>query len=122
VPADATDLDGDEDTTESVPIDLAGALRFVDDPNAPDTGDGAPPIVDMGAYERLPGDCGGKGGMARDGRVDLADYAGLVLCVVAADVQPPELRQCFDLDASGLVDLSDFGVFQVTFTGDGHQD
>ncbi len=118
VPADTIDLDDDADTTEPLPIDLAGFRRFVDDPNAPDTGAGTPPIVDMGAYERLPGDCGGEGGMARDGRVDLADYAGFVLCVVAADVQPPELCQCFDLDASGLVDLPDFAVFQVTFTKD----
>ncbi len=122
VPADAADLDGDGETDESVPIDLAGSLRFVDDPNAPDTGAGAPPIVDMGAYERLPGDCGGEGGMARDGALNLADYAGFGLCVVAADVQPPELCQCFDLDGSGLVDLPDFAVFQVTFTGGGQQE
>jgi len=33
-------------------VDLAGRLRFVDDPATPDTGSGTPPIVDMGAYER----------------------------------------------------------------------
>ena len=32
--------------------DLDGQPRFVDDPNAkPDTGNGTPPVVDMGAYE-----------------------------------------------------------------------
>jgi len=31
--------------------DLEGDPRFVDDPNAPDTGAGTPPLVDMGAYE-----------------------------------------------------------------------
>ena len=31
--------------------DLDGNPRFVDDPNADDTGFGDPPIVDMGAYE-----------------------------------------------------------------------
>jgi uncharacterized repeat protein (TIGR01451 family) len=31
--------------------DLDGKPRFVDVPTAPDTGSGAPPIVDMGAYE-----------------------------------------------------------------------
>ncbi|RKY06320.1 MAG: hypothetical protein DRP65_11925, partial [Planctomycetota bacterium] len=34
--------------------DLDGYLRFFDDPNMLDTGQGAPPIVDMGAYEFNP--------------------------------------------------------------------
>jgi parallel beta-helix repeat protein len=36
--------------------DLAGLPRFFDDPSVPDTGIGPPgtPIVDMGAYERIP--------------------------------------------------------------------
>ena len=32
--------------------DLDGKPRFLDDPDTPDTGNGTPPIVDMGAYER----------------------------------------------------------------------
>jgi len=51
VPADTTDLDADGDITEPVPLDLDGCPRFVDDPAAPDTGSGQPPIVDMGAWE-----------------------------------------------------------------------
>ena len=31
-----------------------GALRFEDDPNTPDTGEGAAPLVDMGVFERAP--------------------------------------------------------------------
>ena len=34
-----------------VTTDLDGKPRFVDTPTVPDTGHGAPPIVDMGAYE-----------------------------------------------------------------------
>jgi predicted outer membrane repeat protein len=37
-----------------VTTDLDGLARFVDDPGVPDTGSGTPPIVDMGAYERIP--------------------------------------------------------------------
>jgi predicted outer membrane repeat protein len=37
-----------------VTTDLAGLPRFSDDPAVPDTGSGTPPIVDMGAYERIP--------------------------------------------------------------------
>lgn len=34
-----------------ISVDLAGRPRFVDDPATPDTGNGTPPLVDMGAYE-----------------------------------------------------------------------
>ena len=51
VPEDAWDLDGDEDTAEPLPVDLRGAPRFVDNPSTDDTGQGDPPVVDMGAYE-----------------------------------------------------------------------
>lgn len=55
VPDDATDLDGDGDLVEAVPLDLDVRQRFHDDPVAPDTGvagNGHPDdIVDMGAYE-----------------------------------------------------------------------
>jgi hypothetical protein len=39
---------------ESVVIDLAGLPRFLDDPATPDSGQGSPAIVDMGAYEFQP--------------------------------------------------------------------
>ncbi len=46
-----------------VEFDLAGHDRYVDDPDAPDTGEGDPPLVDMGAYEyqACPGDLNGDG-------------------------------------------------------------
>jgi hypothetical protein len=61
VPADEFDLDEDGDTEEPLPFDLDGNPRFVDDPTTPDTGNGDPPIVDMGAYEfqACPGDLDG---------------------------------------------------------------
>ena len=43
---------------KGITTDLDGNPRFVDDPDTPDTGNGDPPIVDMGAYE-FQGDCGG---------------------------------------------------------------
>jgi hypothetical protein len=49
---DALDLDGDGIITETVPYDRDGNVRLFDHPQ-PDTGAGAPPIVDMGAYETL---------------------------------------------------------------------
>jgi hypothetical protein len=51
VPEDVFDLDGDGNTSEPTPLDLDRQARFVEDPNGPNTGNGTPPIVDMGAYE-----------------------------------------------------------------------
>ena len=36
---------------KGITTDLDGNPRFVDDPDTPDTGNGDPPVVDMGAYE-----------------------------------------------------------------------
>ncbi len=55
VPPDTPDLDGDSDTMEPLPLDLAGGARFIDIPTSPDTGNPGvigPPIVDMGAFEK----------------------------------------------------------------------
>lgn len=49
---DVFDLDGDLDFLEPAPLDLDLTPRFEDDPAVPDTGVGAPPIVDLGAFER----------------------------------------------------------------------
>jgi len=53
VPLDVYDIDGDGNTTESLPLDLDGLARFVDDPLVPNTGIGNPP-VDRGPYEFVP--------------------------------------------------------------------
>ncbi len=60
LPPDTTDLDGDGDTVEPIPVDLNGVPRFMDISGIPDTGFGTPPIVDMGAYEHLI-DCNSNG-------------------------------------------------------------
>ena len=85
VPADTVDLDGDGNTSERMPLDLAGRSRFTDDPLTDDTGSGTPPIVEMGAYERYefcgseaypypPGDVTGPDGV-RDCFLDFYDFA-----------------------------------------------
>jgi hypothetical protein len=44
-------IDAGDNATVTVPTDLDGNPRFVDDPITRDTGKGTPPIVDVGAYE-----------------------------------------------------------------------
>jgi hypothetical protein len=55
VPADADDLNSNGNRVERVPFDLDGQPRFVDRPDAPNTGvadaPAYPAIVDLGAYE-----------------------------------------------------------------------
>jgi hypothetical protein len=52
VPADATDMNGNGNSSETVPVDMAIRARFANTPVA-DTGNGTAPIVDMGAFETL---------------------------------------------------------------------
>ena len=64
---------------KDVTTDLDGNPRFVDDPDTPDSGNGTPPIVDMGAYEAqgallCPWDCGGDD----DGNTGITDFLALL--------------------------------------------
>jgi hypothetical protein len=55
-----------------VTTDLAGNDRFIDDPATADTGSGAPPLVDMGAYEFVPStEC--VADLTGDGTLDFFD-------------------------------------------------
>ncbi len=57
---DESDVDGDGDTTEGLPVDLDGQARKVDDPDVADTAAPPLPAVDVGAYELLL-DCDANG-------------------------------------------------------------
>jgi hypothetical protein len=55
-----------------------------------------------------------------DGDVDLDDYVEYYNCAGGPDPGAPPSQACldaFDLDASATIDLADFGVFTVLFTG-----
>lgn len=54
LPTDVDDLNSNGNVDELLPIDRAGQPRRRDDPRTPDTGQGTPPIVDMGALEFQP--------------------------------------------------------------------
>ena len=83
VPADTADLDGDDNTVEPTPFDLNGFPRFIDDLCTGDTGNGTPPIVDMGAYEFLRSDIDSSGGVNFKDHCPVAEYwlqTGCGLC------------------------------------------
>jgi parallel beta-helix repeat protein len=100
VPADICDLDGDGDTAELLPFDLAGTSRVVDDPYTPDTGSGTAPIVDIGAYEHHCGDANG------DGRVDVTDLLSLVYSFGTFAGDAAFDATC-DFNHDGAVDVAD---------------
>jgi hypothetical protein len=65
---------------ESVTTDLDGNPRFRDDSGTPDTGNGDPPIVDMGAYEfqRTSPACLWDCGDPSDGQVSVLDFLAML--------------------------------------------
>ena len=86
--------------------DLDGNPRFVEDPDTTDTGNGDPPIVDMGAYEfqvvsRCPAD------FDNSGDVGVKD---LLVLLGAWGPCPPKGDCPADFDASGDVGVKDLLV------------
>lgn len=105
VPLDQWDLDGDGDVLERAPLDFAGAARLVDDPDSSDSGAGAPPHVDIGAFEHqalCAADFDGSG------FVDIDDYIAFMVAFDAG-------QTAADYDGSGFVDLDDFDAFVREF-------
>ena len=107
VPQDVADLDGDGDTTEPIPWDLDGNLRFFDDVATTDTGSGTPPIVDMGAYEY-------------DGHTEylLHDWNGDGFISIIGDVPPfvncVYFQSCPDgVDTIAVGDCNDDGILSI---------
>ena len=91
--------------------DLDGLLRFVNDPATPDTGRGTAPIVDIGAYEYVPGD------LDHDGDSDADDLTVFAACVSGPAVPCSSDCAKADFDRDGDVDQSDFGLLQRWLSG-----
>lgn len=97
VPPDSLDIDGDANTSERTPFDLAGLARFYDDPPTTDTGVPAVfyPVVDMGAFEFGGEDCNNNG---------LPDNCDLSCGPANGPCDVPGCGQSVDLDSNGLPD------------------
>ncbi len=128
IAADIFDLDGDDDTTEPVPVDLLGGPRFVDDPcrddiGVPDLGFPSLAVVDMGPHERpddTADDPDGDGVINCDDNCPVHHNPGQEdcdgdgigdLCVIAQCNGHPD---CEDCDANGLPDGCDIADGHLT--------
>jgi hypothetical protein len=94
------DAGRNDDVPGWVMTDLDGGPRFLDDPQTPDAGDGTAPIVDMGAYEVVPG-AGEPADVNGDGGVDVLDLLQLLSAWGACPACPE------DIDGDGSVGVLD---------------
>ena len=90
---------------KGIVVDLDGEDRFVDDPDTPDTGNGDPPVVDMGVYEFQPNEtppC--PWDLDASGDVGVKD---LLILLGAWGPCPPKGDCPADFDDSGDVGVKD---------------
>jgi hypothetical protein len=102
VPSDVADLDADGNVLEPTPLDLSLGARFYDLIAVPNTGQGVPPIVDMGCYEHRI-DC--LGDVNNSGAVDGDDLITVILGWGFCSFFP--LPCPGDANGSGAVDADD---------------
>ena len=91
--------------------------RFIDDADTTDTGNGTPPIADMGAFEFFvgcPNTCGDIDGSG--GNIDLVDFASFAVCFGGCYAQDdPCIEANFDESSDGCVGSGDFAVLAGCF-------
>ncbi len=105
LPHDSSDLDGDGDTSEPLPLDLDGNPRVTDDPATTDTGP-VSPAVDLGAYEFQPAAC--VADLTGDGVLNFDDIDAFVAGFLAGDLVA-------DLDGNGVLNFDDIDAFIAGF-------
>ena len=97
-----------------VVTDLAGNPRFVDDPATPDTGNGLPPIVDMGAFE-LQVASFRRGDLNCDGAINGADIDPFFLALGDPAAYTAQFPDCNilngDMNLDGRVNGADIDPF-----------
>lgn len=121
--AGASDCDGNLQLDQcQADIDGDGLIDPCDDDI---DGDGVPNAEDVCPYAPVFGPALADGMPAfstdYDCEIDLWDYWRMFNCMIGGRPDappPPECFDRFDVDLSGAIDLRDFAVFQVTFTGD----
>jgi predicted outer membrane repeat protein len=120
---------GDNDPVPIGSVDLDGGPRFCDDPFSPDSGNGTPPIIDMGVYEYIYpidtcwdlAECAGQpfGDATCDGHAALADLFALKATFgSSAPWVDPEC--CCDFNRDDSVNLTDLYILRGNFGSGTH--
>lgn len=119
VPADTLDQDGDGNTTEPIPYDLADHRRFANDPHTADTGSGQVPIVDMGAYEYIyqPTCNTPKMDSNGDQHIDAIDFDVFSACYNGPANLITAECYCMDTNTDDFIDAIDFDAFSACYNG-----
>jgi hypothetical protein len=108
----------DAGSNAAIPVgiltDLDGQPRFIDDVGTADTGEGLPPIVDLGAYEAP--DSGFRAGdLNCDGNVDFFDIDPFLLALFDPTGYAQTYPDCFvalaDVNHDGNIDNFDIDPF-----------
>lgn len=86
--------------------DRDSAPRFVDIAAVPDTGSGAAPITDIGAYEAQEAAC--VPDFNGDGGLSVADFTAFRTAYLAGDLAA-------DLSGNGVLDVADFTAFRSAY-------
>ncbi|MCA9273706.1 MAG: hypothetical protein KDA31_11760 [Phycisphaerales bacterium] len=106
LPNDNLDLDGDGNTGEKLPLDAASMSRQIEDNGVANTGQGATPIVDVGAFERQQDSC--LADTNSDGVVSPADFSAWV---AAFNTMAPECDQ----NGDGSCTPADFSAWVANY-------
>ena len=105
-----------------ITTDRDGNPRFVDDPATPDTGNGAPPIVDMGAFE-FQSSPFRRGDLNCDGAINGADIDPFFLALGDPAAYMAQFPNCNilngDMNLDGRVNGADIDPFFVCLGGGG---
>ncbi len=93
----------------SAAIDLDGNARFFDDPGTADSGNGGPPIVDLGVYEFGAGPLV-SGDVDCDGTLTMSDVQALVDVLLGSDTTACHMMAA-DIEGDGIADGGDIEPF-----------
>lgn len=108
------DAGRNSDVPVDVLSDLAGASRFVDDPDVADTGVGTAPLVDMGAFEQQLETA--IGDVNCDGVVNVDDVPAFVQVLMGLDMSACHV-EASDLNGDSIVDGRDVQGFLASLAG-----
>jgi predicted outer membrane repeat protein len=122
LPVDEVDADGDGDAFELLPVDFDWATRRIDRPQTPDSGQGAAPVVDRGAWEFQP-PAGRPGDLNCDGVVNNFDIDPFVLALSNPAAYTAAYPDCdlgnADVDGNAQVNNFDIDPFVACLAGGG---